>query len=177
MTPRSDADAMPTSNVWIVCENSGHWAAALRVALDRQTANASVTPRIFEVRSLAELDSAMNVHVAALGIVEVRSDNLADVLDLLTKGRRRNARFAALLDASLGSPASVARRRFADRQFVVDALWEAGAVAVIDSPRQICVVLKFAELHAASCTKLAARTHELESIAEHAWDALPWQEG
>lgn len=168
---------MPTLNAWIVCENSGRWTAALRVALDRQTTNAVATPRISEVRSLAELDAAMNAHVAALGFVEARSDNLAEILELLTKGRRRKARFAALLDESLRRQTSMASLQYADSPFVADALWEAGAAEVIDSPRQICAALKFAELHAAWCTKLTAPTRELESISKQAWAALPWQDG
>jgi hypothetical protein len=156
---------MPTSNPWIVCEKSGRWAAALRIALDQETSIVH-GPRILEVRSLAELDAAMNKRSARLGFVEVRPDNLGAVLEILTNGPHQNVRYVALLDDAL-----------AGHQLVADVLWEAGAAEVIDSPRRMRPVLKFAELTAAVHTILPARTNELESIAERAWAALPWQDG
>jgi hypothetical protein len=156
---------MPTSNPWIVCEKSGRWAAALRVALGRDRA-ISLAPRILEVRNLAEFDAAMHNQKAPLGFVEVRPDNLGAVLELLTNSSLQNVRYVVLLDDALtGHP------------LVADVLWEAGAAEVIDSPRRMHPALKFAERTAAVQTTLSAHTNELESIAERAWAALPWQDG
>jgi hypothetical protein len=156
---------MPTSNPWIVCEKSGRWAAALRIALGQEKALARA-PRISEVRNLGELDAAISDQAAILGFIEVRPDNLAAVLELLTENPHPYVRCITLLDDSL-----------AGCQLVADVLREAGAAQVIDSPRRIHAALKFAELAAASSTKLPPGNNELESFTERAWAALPWQDG
>lgn len=170
---------MPASNPWIVCESSGRWAATLRLALVREGAAhgcPGLPRRIQEVRSLAELGSAMRENRTALGLVEVRSENLAAVLELLSWGWQRNVRLAALLDESpRRQPFGVNSRR-SSHQDATDALCEAGALAVIETPRQI------SKLFAAAARQLAFRTRILElkgdptSIADRAWAALPWQD-
>ena len=68
-------------------------------------------------------------------------------------------------------------RRSATDSLSPTRLWEAGAVEVVDSPRQFAAPLKLAERHAASRTRLAGSTRpNVESIAERAWAALPWQD-
>ena len=156
---------MPTSNPWIVCEKSGRWAAALRVTVGREKAF-NLAPHILEVRNSAELDEAMNNRSASLGFVEVCPDNLGAVLEMLTNSPHQNVRYVALLDDALTG-----------HQLVADVLWEAGAAEVIDSPRRMRPALKLAELTAARHAKLPTRTSKLESIAERAWAALPWQDG
>jgi hypothetical protein len=155
---------MPISNPWIVCEKSGRWTAALRVALSREK-SITLTPRFLQVRSLAELDAAMNQRGAPVGLVEVRPDNLGAALEMFAKSTPQNFPFIALLDDTL-----------AGHQVVTDALWEAGAAEVVDSPRRMRPVMKFAELAAAVRVKLPARAIEVKSIAEKAWAALPWQD-
>ena len=167
---------MPTSIAWIVCEESGHWAAALRVELARHMAAGTISPRIFEVRTLLELSAALNEHVAAIAFVEVRSDNLGQALELLTNGRWPRTRFVALFDQSVGGPERENRPRAA-WQTIADALWEAGAAEVIASPRQLHSALKLAELHSATCAKRAVSTPDLAAIAARAWASLPWQDG
>ena len=168
---------MPTSIAWIVCEESGRWAAALRVELARQAANGADTPRIFEVRSLLELSTALDEHVAALAFVEVHSDNFGHVLELLTKGRWPRARFVALFDRSVVGQSEEESLTQAAWQTVTNALWEAGAAEVIASPRQLHSALKLAELHSATCAKRAVSTPDLAAIAARAWASLPWQDG
>ena len=102
-------------------------------------------------------------------LVEVHRDNLASVLELVANSRTKN-RLAALLDANLDSPHS---------QLVADALLEAGAIAVLDSPRQIATLLDVA-----SCTRRTAphaesrhgESDSLMSVIDEAWAALPWQD-
>lgn len=163
-------------NAWIVCENSGRWAAALRVALARHPTSAKITPKIREVRSLAELNTTVGGQPSRLGLVEIRPENLAAALEFLAKAWRRNIRFVALLDDVFRHQPSAAISPRSDRQLVANALWEAGALEVIGSPRAISSVLNVAERHAAWRSKRVAPTREHEAIADRAWAALPWQD-
>ena len=180
MTALSEAVVvMPASNPWIVCETSGRWAAAMRLALARKATynDYAVLPRrIQEVRSLAELGSAMSESHAALGLVEVRLDNLADVLELLSRGWKRNARLAALLDDSLRrQPVRVNSRRSSHHD-ATDALYEAGALAVIETPRHISRLFAVADRQLAFRTRILESFGDPTSIADRAWAALPWQD-
>jgi hypothetical protein len=173
---------MISRNHWIVCENAGRWSAALRVAISRQATKLGTStgsPRIDVVRTLAELDSAMREQNRSLALVEVRSDNLAAVLELLAKSWRRNVRLAALLDSELGLQPSAGSSQSPDRPFAADALLEAGALAVIDSPRQIPMLLNLAERQTLAEGRVAdsADTNDsLTAIVDRAWAALPWQD-
>lgn len=155
---------------WIVCERSGRWAAALRVALRRSSWLTSAVPRLYEVRQLGEMTERLDTRPDAIALVEVQPTSLGDVLDWLTRSRRelRQAHFAALLDRS----AALHPR---DRKSVIDVLREAGAAEVITSPRQLAAVLALGQRHAALRAVESGRLMPGMSMAEWAWSSLPWQ--
>jgi hypothetical protein len=171
---------MPTSPIiYIVCESTGRWAAAMRVALARKRFSPdsfAVSPRIQEVRSLSQLEPAISTQDQALGFVEVRADNLGPVLDLLAKCQRRNVRLVALLEGELDRKTSSTDSLPPTGTLSSDAVEEAGALAAIESPRQIALAIAFAERYFASHTRSAAPFSEQQSIADRAWAALPWQD-
>jgi hypothetical protein len=180
MMVRSEAVLVkPVSNPWIVCETSGRWAAALRLAIAREGAAHRCTGlprRIQEVRSLAEFDLAMSESHAALGLVEARLDNLAAVLELLSRGWKRNARLAALLDESLRRQLVRVNSQRLSHRDATDALCEAGALAVIETPRHISRLFAAAERLLAFRTRVLESEGDPTSIADRAWAALPWQD-
>jgi hypothetical protein len=145
---------------WIVYERAGHWTAALRQAIDRaiQINARRSSPDIRETRTLADFKAAYSERPATLGLVEVRIESFATVLDLLSSESTRRTPIVALLHQPL--PA--------------DALREAGALAVIDSPRRITSVLELAN----QISTTQSHTHGKESvpIADWAWSSLPWQD-
>jgi hypothetical protein len=145
---------------WIVCELSGRWTAALRQAIDRSTqmCGRSGSPDIREARTLAEFKAAYCERPATLALVEVRIESFATVLDLLSSESTRHMPIGALLHEPL--PA--------------DALREAGAVAVIDSPRRIASVVELA--NKISAVQSHPDTTESISITDLAWAVLPWQD-
>jgi hypothetical protein len=153
---------MGTPDSWIICEKSGRWAVALRIALERRKCELP-GPRILETRSLAELDIAIKEHEATFVLVEVRPESTADILSYLAKNGSRRARLVAMLE--------FAGERSADCRLVADALLEGGAVEVIESPRQLSAVLGIAERRPRQ-----AWGEQAETIADRAWAALPWQD-
>ncbi len=169
---------MRCANPWIVCEHSGQWAASLRVALSRHNhcGSGSLATRVYEVRNLAELDSQLIDHQVGLVLVEVSADNLAAVLETLSRHDRQNVRFAALLDESLRYPPAEKNSSNNICAAVVDALGEAGAVAVVKSPRYIGQLLALAVQHAAWHARGNTIADEHASIKARAWAALPWQD-
>lgn len=168
----------PRAQSWIVCETTGRWAAALRVALKRFQAarTGTVTPRTREARGLAELEASIGTTGATVGFVEVRSDNLAAILELFAKSARRNLHFVALLGDELGRPPEIGNARPTSRQSVADVLTEAGALCVINSPRQIGAAIEIAMQYCTVHTAATVGTGDSESLAERAWAALPWQD-
>lgn len=157
---------MPPSYQWVVCETSGRWTAALRIALARRAARLNFTPRIVEVRSLAELAVQVRERADFLGLVEVRRENFSAVLEFLANAASRRHRFTVLLDNT----------QLQQQRLAADALWEAGAIEVIGSPRNLHIILSLAEAHAAHCSKRIAPSLEVQTLAERAWAALPWQD-
>jgi hypothetical protein len=153
---------MPTTPAWIVCETSGRWTAALRVALARQ-GGAIGRSRTQEVRSLAELEVEADKATSPRVLVEVRPDNFGATLNWLFQCWQRNTRAVALLGADLAPG------------LATEALLEAGALAVVDSPRRIAAILDIARRLVVS--QAQAKNHgSAESIADRAWAALPWQD-
>jgi hypothetical protein len=160
---------MPSRIQWIVCERTSRWAAALRVGLARRSSERRIpllNAQIYEVRSLSDLEAAMNEHAHSLGLVEVRNDNLGSVLELIAKGWRRGARLIVLLDADAKATLSV------------DALTEAGALAVVESPRHIDTALRLADRFSRRRPQPVLPNGGEETIAsvfDRARAALPWQ--
>jgi hypothetical protein len=164
---------------WIVCERTGRWATALRMALGRSGWPPQSVPRLFEVRQLGELAARLDMRPDSLALVEVQRASFADVLIWLAEAGRehRRARFVALVDRgvweSIGS--GLASRR-CDRRPVVDALREAGADEVVTSPRQLQGVLALGRRHASLRAVHPNSLSAQMSIAAWAWQSLPWQE-
>ncbi len=167
---------MRTAEIWIVCEVSGRWAAALRMAFARLPV-AQYAPRLYEVQSLAELTALMDEHRNGLGLIEVRRTNLAEVLEVLAdEPFARFGRFAALLDDNLWQAnQDSAAILDSDKQQIIDLLWEAGAAEVVESPRHLRGLLALRECLEAVATRAAARSAESQDIADWAWSILPWQ--
>ncbi len=145
---------------WIVCERSGRWTAALRQAIDRTAQKNAhrISPDIRETRTLDDFKAARCERPPTLGLVEVRIETFAVVLNLLASESTRHMPIVALLHEPL--PA--------------DALREAGALAVIDSPRRIASVLELA--NQISTTQSHRHAAESVPIADWAWSSLPWQD-
>jgi hypothetical protein len=145
---------------WIVCELSGRWIAALRQAIDRSMQkNAHRNSKVIrETRTLADFKAAHQERPATLGLVEVRIESFPAVLDLLSSETMRRMPIVALLHDLLPE----------------DALREAGALAVIDSPRRIASVLDLA--NRISTMQSHPNAAESRPIADWAWATLPWQD-
>jgi hypothetical protein len=141
---------------------------------------------LYEVRRLAELTARLEVSPDSFGLLEVGTSNLADVLAWLSQAgcRYPRGRSAALLDASLVHRTSDnnagfmagPREGWCGIHDVSDALLEAGAVAVADSPRRLQPILSMVQRHYA---EVAARTVDTAgnlSITDWAHSLVPWQQ-
>jgi hypothetical protein len=140
---------MPIARL-ILCEKSNRWAVALRRALgERQHV-------LRQTRSLAECSRSLAVSPASLVVVECRADNLDSLLSAAGKWLRHfpHVQLAAVMDGSL-APAEALLR-------------EAGAVAVIRSPRHVRSLARLALRHVDRAP--AADLSLVEAIVER----LPW---
>jgi hypothetical protein len=160
----------------IVCERTGHWAAALRRELERAggggpfragraaevpaaSPNASLPPRIDETRSLAHAFRALAEAPASFLIVELSRGNVDALLDRMPDLARWYplARLAVLSD-----------RRLAGWGWL---LREAGAVWHASSPRRLAPLLATARRH------LATAPRPRRSLRDRIWAGLPWGSG
>lgn len=164
---------------WMVCEMSGRWATALRIALARSGWPQTSVPRLLEVRQLAELTEKLDQRPHDMALVEVRRENAMEVLLWLAKARREywQARFIAVVDRGIwqSTDASTATWRRA-RQPLIDALLEAGAVDVVTSPRHLDAVLAIGQRHAALDTERLHGQAARMSVADWISASLPWQD-
>ena len=163
---------------WIICERSNRWAAALRLAGERDTAAGGVCHRFREVRSLSELPPELARQPASLIALEVSERNLIAVLAWLSAALRRfpQLRCVALLDRSLSSANQSDRSRDKNSQRdIAVALREAGAWEVVESPRRLEPLLQFARRHANVAARHDAFLAENRPFTERVWATLPWQ--
>jgi len=151
---------MANERAWIVCETTGRWTAALNIAIERQGA-AIHSKRIQELRTLLELHAAMPDAKSAIVLLEVRINSFPAALSLFLEAWRRNNRMVALLGEGL------------EPEQATEALLEAGALAVISSPRHIGSVIELANRVARASQAVVDQDN---SIAHRAWAALPWQD-
>lgn len=163
---------------WLVCETTGRWAAALRLAIARREQDTSPklpARHVRELRSLSELEAVLQQGSSPHAFVEVRRENLGAVLDLLSSHRHEGVQFIGLLDDSVGHDSSNNSSIAGDQAPIIDVLFEAGAIDVIRTPRQIgrLLVATSYQYRGRSCLGDAAREY---SITELAWNALPWQD-
>ena len=159
---------------WIICERTSRWAAAVRVALERESTAELRAARVVEVRNHRDLESRLSARPDALVTIEVERANLAAVLAWLgTAGPRYpRATFVAVLDRLF-----VADQNANGDVSVPDveqALVEAGAMLVVRLPRAMKPLLDLAQRHAARAA--AAADGELSPV-ERVWASLPWQDG
>jgi len=168
---------MPLCN-WIICQRSNRWAAALRLAVERDAATLGVSYRLREVRTLGELTSELVRSPASLVALEVHDRNLSDVLAWLSAAERRfpQARCVALVDRALSADQQrVPPGGQESLRDVCDALREAGAWDVAQSPRRLQPMLELARRHAMATAADVTILAEHVSFTEHVWATLPWQ--
>jgi hypothetical protein len=173
------------THTWIIQESTPRWAAALRMALARQT---SLSPaiRIRELRSLPELVHQLALAPHGLVLTEVTRRNLEATLSWLTHHSQETspAPVVALLDlqktgdaAGLPMGHHTTNRRNTDDDIVASALREAGAVDVLNSPRQVPTMFTFAERLLTSRTDSTSTAPPADQpFADWAWSLLPWQD-
>jgi DNA-binding response OmpR family regulator len=135
----------------IVCEQTGRWAAALRVAFE------PATPGIVETRSLAECGERLAQWPRSLAAVELTTVRLDAVLEWLLHASRdfAEAQIVVLADRGLEHYELLAR--------------ELGALHFTTSPRQLDQLLPTLRLLESS------RPAEL-SVSEQIMAELPWGE-
>ena len=159
---------------WIVCEAKPRWAPALRVACIR---NSDSTPRLREVRKLAEIEQQLLRQPAALLAIEVGHTNFMEVLNWLPGIQERlpYVPTVALLDFScvhLKSPGEMTSTRI---WLVETALHEAGFDHVSASPRRLREVVELGSRWNAVVVKQRASERANESSLADLWTSLPWQ--
>lgn len=165
---------------WIICERTNRWAAALRLALDRQGAMGGAHYRLRETRHLDDGLLALVQSPDSLVAVEVHRQNLHDTLTWLALAERRfpRSRCIALVDRSLafGDAAGGRSRRSDSRSDLCNALREAGATEIAHSPRDLAVTMELARRHFAVVSRWRESDAANRSHVEQVWSALPWQE-
>jgi hypothetical protein len=167
---------MLAAQKWIVCEESGRWVAALRIAFAR-LAKTHTAPRLYEVRSLGELSPHLDEHECDLTLIEVGRKNLTDVLQLLVRRGSQPGRFAALLDDTIPHRYPViATPDKSDTQEFADLLWEVGAAEVVESPRYLRGLLRLHSRLAAAHGPVTDGVGIVQSFGDWAWSTLPWQD-
>lgn len=152
---------------WIVCESTSRWASALRMALERDSRFRDGTVRLYETRQLTELTQRLAERPHCFAAVEVRVNNVGDVLGWFPWAASRfgHVRCVAFVERSLVS----------GQTDVVDALREAGALAVTSSPRQLRTIVDLFWRHAALSAKTANSLAAQLPWREQVWQSLPWQ--
>ena len=141
---------MPHAKV-ILCEKSGHWAAALRRALGDEPVS------IIETRSLSQCEEALVAAPVSLVAIEATSKTLESLVQLIARARIEFpfARVVTLLDNGLDQAEPILR--------------EAGAIELFKSLREAPSLAQLAQRHLA-LTPLAGKSVH-EAIAEQ----LPWK--
>jgi hypothetical protein len=128
---------------------------------------------------LCDLETRLAFHPSSIGLFEVTQENLNNVLTWLADAHRRGHQRVqiALLDLERASESHAGESTIDARQLMVDALREAGATDVIESPRQSHVILDLARRHARRTESSSLNDAANQSIADLAWSSLPWQDG
>jgi hypothetical protein len=133
---------------------------------------------LVETRNLADAAAALETATDSFIAVEVRPQNLGEILPWLAKLNERypQVRLVALAEPSFNGPLDLDSDRNA-RPFdlVAAALREAGALHVAHSPRSLGPVLQIAQRHFQS--QMSQNAAANLSPIERVWDSLPWQAG
>ena len=142
---------MTTARI-IVSETSGRWAFAFRTAL----ANSGVS--LTEVAGLAGAFERLHDDSQAVLAFEASEAVAEEGMRRLQRSRRRNPRrgVIVLLDGALAAS---------------ESLWrEAGAVAVVASPRQLVPVARLIRRY------FDTQETPPQTIREAVWHRMPWSE-
>ena len=157
---------------WIICERNGRWAAALRTLIDRSYSLTNRKPRLFEVRTLADLTARLDERPRGIVLVEVHRENFADLLGWFAEADRAYPEvcLVALVDRALfPSPATPPSRRRLESRQVGEALREAGADEVETSPRQLHALLALDRQYATIAATHSSSPPDDVSVAAWAW--------
>jgi hypothetical protein len=111
-----------------------------------------------------------------LALVEVRRENLTEVLQLLVRRGSYLPQFVALLEETALQQHAAAMRGELGTQPIADLLWEAGAADVVESPRQLRGLLALHSRLAAAQSSIVDSFAERQSFSDWAWSTLPWQD-
>lgn len=133
----------------ILCERSGNWAIALRRHLPADST-------LRQTRGLGEILGELAQSPAALVLVELTGRNCLGVLTLLEQMAGRYPRSATVV---------LAQRPTEEQRWL---MYEAGAVHVVDSPREVGPLAALARRHFARSPAAPA------PLAERIWQQLPW---
>jgi hypothetical protein len=161
--------------IWIVCERSDRWAAAIRSVFVKSQGS-KIPPRLYEIRHLNELKPVWKDRPNSMTLVEVAPDNLPQVVELLSaESCLCETHIAALMDYSLWQDAESSHVERNDRKGrIADVLREAGARDVFDSPRRLQGLLELRDRLVAHWVSSPGMNYS--SIHEWAHSLLPWQD-
>ena len=134
----------------IVCERTGRWAVALRLAFERPAV------RVYQTRSVPECWEMFGKCPASFVVAELTTANADALLDRMARHQRL---------FPLGRVAVVAKRSMAAYE---PLLREAGAVHFLCSPRQVGRLAQLACRHLAQVPPLQ------QNLTERIWANLPW---
>ena len=134
----------------IVCERTGRWAVALRLAFERPAV------RVYQTRSVPECWEMFGKCPASFVVAELTTANADALLDRMARHQRL---------FPLGRVAVVAKRSMAAYE---PLLREAGAVHFATSIRRLGSLAELA------CRHLDEVPSPRRTLTEQIWDGLPW---
>lgn len=153
---------MPLARL-IVCEKTGRWAVGLRrefahvaPACRAGVVPATLPPRVYETRSLADCFVELAASPASLLVLEATETNLENLARRVLEIGRRFPLAAAIV---------CGERAMSPYEWL---LREAGAVHTIFSPRELTPAARLAMRHLANAPEPAL------SLRERVWNRLPW---
>ena len=141
---------MMTSALCVVCEKTGHWAAALRWH------SGSRRIPLRETRSLIAARAALLQAPTSILVLETTAANAEGVLRLILEVRRTCPKSRTIV--LLMSETKALQHRF----------WEAGAAFVALSARRLDRIVRLVERH------LELQEPPLLTTRERVWTRMPW---
>ena len=147
----------PNRPTCILLERHGTWAAALRRVVD------SPSYELRETRGFAEVHEALSPNSPGLVAIELRSESFQQAIEGIDRLLRAFPRTHCVV---LGNrvPATIAL-----------LAWEAGAIAVINSPRQVKRVAEIVQQWAATVRAHPEQHRENEGIVKSVSSRLPFR--
>ena len=147
---------------WVICERSTAWLAAIQSELATiSTKREGTAVRCVRVANPSDVMPRLLQPLTHFVALEVREDNLREMLLLLTTLRRHRPRARSVGLIHRGWPGSQVRLAL--------ALAEAGAVDVACSPRAVGNIVSLGLRHSALARE------QPTSLVDMIWQSLPWQ--